>query len=352
MTYYLHRINVEIGWSNPLLKEKNLLSIGWADFANSEYWQPHQDKPSHIPEAVDKWCRSKGWGKFRGRHGLKRFLEMKEGDRVIVPTWGAFHVYEIAENKYMIAKEVKDFIDDLKSWSGKKALINDGYLFENDDQKKKLDLGFFRLVKKVQRSIPRSGYADSALTSRMKVRQTNVEITDLRQSVEQAIDAFRGQKPINLREIVLEECATKVREAILEKLNPDKFERLIKAYLDRQGAETIIPAKNEREKSGDADVVATFCPLNIIINVQAKHHHGKTDDWAVKQIDNYRDNKEEELTGDGFTQIAWVISTAESFTEKCEELARTEGVRLINGIEFSKMLLDAGMEQLSRILHE
>ena len=355
MKYYLHRISNEVGWSNPLLKEMNLLSIGWADFAISKYWPPDQNDISQIPQNVATCWQDYGWNIPRARFGLQRFLQMEKGDRVIVPTWGAFHVYEVADNECLVAAEIEECIQNLKSWSGKWAFVENGYLTEHDGQqkeKKTLDLGFFRRVTEVQRDIPRSGYADAALTSRMKVRQTNVEITKLHRSIERAITAFDTQRPINLREIVLENCAANVRETILKELTPAKFETLIRSYLERQGANAMIPAKNEKDKEGDADVVATFGSLNLIINIQAKHHQGETNEWAVKQIDSYRDNKKEAMTGDEFTQAAWVISTAENFSEDCIELARTEGVRLIDSIEFAKMLLDAGMEQLDHLMED
>lgn len=349
MRYYLHRISHKLGWSDPLLKEGNLLSIGWADFAASEYWLPDPQDMSHIPENVERYYEKEGWKIPRQRFGLQRFLQMKHGDRVIVPTWGAFHVYEVTDNKCLVAPDIEKNLQYLKSWSGKSAFIGDKYLKESNGEKNKpttVDLGFFRRVKEVQREIPRAGYADAALTSRMKVRQTNVEITDLSANVEKAINAFKEKRPINLREIVHEKCANDVRETILEKLNSDTFEKLIKLFFERQGANVIIPPKNEKDKQGDADVIATFELLKLIVYVQVKHHDGKTDDWAVQQIHSYRDNKIEAMTGDEYTRTAWVISTAKSFSEGCENLAKMENVRLIDGIKFAELLLDAGMEQM------
>ena len=324
-----------------------MLSIGWADFAQSDYWLQDQNDLFNIPENVAKCWQEYGWGIPRARFGLQRFLQMGKGDQVIVPTWGAFHVYEVSDGECLVPTDIEEYVQNLKSWSGKSAHVEGGYLKEYDGQKKEqktLDLGFFRRVKEVQRDIPRSGYADAALTSRMKVRQSNVDVTDLSQNVKEAIERFNTQHPINFREKVLEDCAVSVREIMLKELNDRKFEELIKSYLEHRGASAVIPAKNEKDKEGDADVVATFGFLNLIIYVQAKFHQGETDDWAVKQIDSYRNYKSEALTGDEYTQLAWVISTAENFSENCKQLARVEGVRLIDGIEFAKMLLNAGME--------
>jgi Holliday junction resolvase-like predicted endonuclease len=56
---------------------------------------------------------------------------------------------------------------------------------------------------------------------------------------------------------------------ILDELNDDKFEKLVKWYFDQVGAtETIIPSKNYADKVGDVDVIATFENIKTIINVQ------------------------------------------------------------------------------------
>ena len=353
MRYYLHRISHKLKWSDPLLKERNLLSIGWADFAASEYWPPDSQDLSRIPENVEGYYEGEGWDIPRTRFGLQRFLQMKQGDRVVVPTWGAFHVYEVTDNKCLVAPDIEKELQSLKSLSGKCAFIEDDYLKEANGEENTtttVDLGFFRRVEEVQREIPRAGYADAALTSRMKVRQANVEITDLSNNIEEAINAFKAKRPINLREIVLKECAKSVRKTILEKLTPGKFERLIKLFFEHQGADAIIPPKNEKDKQGDADVIATFELLKFIVYVQAKHHDGETDDWAVEQIESYRDNKIGAMTGDEYSRTAWVISTAESFSEDCENLAKRENVRLIDGIKFAELLLDAGIERLDHLM--
>ena len=353
MKYYLHRISHKLEWSDPLLKERNLLSVGWAGFAASDYWSPEPQDMSHIPQNVGIYCEEQGWRISRSRFGLQRFLQMREGDRVVVPTWGAFHVYEVTDDECLVARDIEQELRNLKSWSGKCAFVEGEYLKESNGKRDKtttVDLGFFRRVEEVQKEIPRAGYADAALTSRMKVRQTNVEITGLSESIENAINAFKEERPINLREIVFEKCAESVRKTILEKLNPDKFESLIKLFFERQGASVEIPLKNEKDKQGDADVIATFELLKLIVYVQAKHHDGKTDDWAVQQIDSYRDNKIEAMNGDEYSRIAWVISTAERFSEGCENLAKKENVRLINGIKFAELLLDAGIEQLDHLM--
>ena len=144
-----------------------------------------------------------------------------------------------------------------------------------------IDLGFFRQVRQVAKDIPRSGYADNALSARLKVRQTNVKINDIRERVEEAIAGWDKKAPINMAGLVRERCADEVLKLITEKLDPARLEELIKWYFERIGASVVIPAKNESGKESDADIVATFEPIRTIIYIQAKHHVGTTDAWAV-----------------------------------------------------------------------
>ena len=54
----------------------------------------------------------------------------------------------------------------------------------------KYDLGFARKVKILYKNISRAKFADAKLTSRMKIRQTNVNINDLKSSIEKCIENY------------------------------------------------------------------------------------------------------------------------------------------------------------------
>ena len=77
--------------------------------------------------------------------------------------------------------------------------------------------------------------------------------------------------------------------------------------------------------------------------VQVKKHKGVTDEWAIQQIKAYMTNH---IYDDYHTQM-WVISSCEKFSEKALNEAEAAGVRLINGNEFARMILDAGLEGLT-----
>ncbi len=335
--YYLHRISHQMEWSHPLLEQKQLLSIGWSEYgARPNFVSEHQDDWPKVADTLgsDEWGRS--------RFSLQRFLEMEQGDWVVVPTYGKFHVLEIADAERLVPSQIENELKDLKSWDDNCAVIRDGCM-KTPHEDGSIDLGFFRRVEKVELDIPREGYADAALTSRMKVRQTNVNIDDLRKSIEGAIDRHRQEKPIDLRHEILAKCQAETLKAIRDLQNPNQFEKLIKRYFEYQGASAEIPAKNERDKKGDADIVATFESLKVVIYVQAKLHHGVTDDLPVKQIVDYADNKRSG-TDEEYTQLTWVVSAAEEFSKTCCDHAIQKRVRLIDGKEFARMILDSGIE--------
>ena len=120
---------------------------------------------------------------------------------------------------------------------------------------------------------------------------------------------------------------------------------MVRWYLRSLGAKVDTPSKNEsKTEDGDADAVGYFDNIKTAIMVQVKKHKkdSETDDWAVQQIRAFKANHN---YGDYFTQM-WVISSSRNFSENAIRMAEDEGVRLIDGIEFAKMILDTGLEGL------
>lgn len=230
----------------------------------------------------------------KSRCDLMRFvIGMKAKDRVIVPGQGMFSMYEIMEDAPQCISEID--VSGLRTWTGEDVYKSeDGHLRKGDNQL--IDLGFARLVKPIEMNISRSTCADASHTARMKTRWTNADISDLDDSVLKAIHAHRNNKPINLHSTLLERNVKSTLDSIKSELSPMNFESLIQWYFKRLGAtEVDIPAKSERDKEGDADIVATFETLKLIIYVQAKFHAGETGDWAQAQINDYKDLKESRL---------------------------------------------------------
>lgn len=293
------------------------------------------------------------WGELsRGRYQLWNFVkEMKAGDWIIVPTYGAFSICELLDDEPIMIKDIRDVV--IKNWNGEEILRDsDGYIVDSNHNK--IDLGFARRVKIIQKDISRYDYADSDLTSRMKVRQTNVCISDLEKSVLKALEAYQLNRPIHFRNEI-NDVIPSICSIIQTKLNPDKFENLVKWYFERIGASSVvIPLKNPSGKVDyeDVDVVATFDLLKTIFYVQVKHYRGETGSWGADQISHLKELEaiKDDRQDDGYTKVYWLVSSSESFSEECINKAKETNVQLIDGKTFSTMLLDAGFLGVGNVL--
>ncbi|MFN8255690.1 MAG: restriction endonuclease [Bacteroidales bacterium] len=344
MNCWLHRISYHSEVAYPLL-ENGYLSIGFSDFSELDF--------------INDICSENGWQKFekyfddtwgnrpRTRTNLWRFVaEMDMGDWIVVPSWGTFSVYELTEE---MAQPISEIVfSEIKDWHGNKIIKkDDGLLYR--DTGELIDLGFVRRVKPIKKEISRYEYADATLTSRMKIRSTNACITDLEESIEKAIVAFDKGQPLNIYSQIISKTRHQILDTIKTELTPDKFEILVKWYFQRIGAsEVYIPSKNESGKEGDADVVAVFEQIKTIIYSQVKFHAGETSSWAIEQIKNYKEQKD--TMDDGYSKISWVISSADNFSKESYDFAKEAKVQLIDGKQFTTMLLEAGIVNLDKAI--
>jgi len=304
--YWLHRVSHENGFS--ILSQDGLLTIGFSDMTTpiaqkaiaesnygafaSEYTAVYDGKISRI------------------RNNLWNFaVKMNPGDVVVVPIWNGFKICEI---------------------TGHTELFNN---------KGMCDLGWQHRVTVLAEITPRDSYASSALLSRMKCRNTTLDINDLKDDVDEALHRWEHSKPFD----IIGELAPHCLDIIKRIGSPDKFELIVKKYFERLGANLVqILPKNYSNKKGDCDVEAIFDGLNLTISVQVKYHVGKTGEWSIQQIQEYWQN---EPVIENMTLAKWVISSADDFSDKAKEEGQKHGIILINGCDFSKMIMRAGLAQ-------
>ena len=345
--YWLHRISHNWEISYVLLDEKGYLSLGWSRFSKTDILNAARKGEAEFENAY----KTVNDDNNRSRWNMWYFAQFQPDDIVVVPRYnGEFSICRILEPAKPIGEiqhEVNDFCD-----KNSKRITWDNGLLKREGEEGTVDLGFVVKVE-ICGTRKRAEYADSALNSRMKMRQTNGDISDLQSSVDAANNA---KGPINFYEKAIEEGSKKLLERIEQDLDDRKFEFLVKAYMDKAGADySYIPAKNERGKTNhaDADVIAVFKQLGLAIQIQAKHHSDETDEWAVEQIAGYKEQLEDKDSDlyheeeNNLVIIPWVISSCE-FTEQAIRLAETKNVRLINGNEFSRMLMDIGLANIDK----
>lgn len=339
--YWIHRISHIAEISYPLL-DNNYLSYGFSVFESDGFIEGVRGENGW--QYMEKQFMERCGELARSRYQLWNFIcEMKAGDWVVVPTFGEFSIVELLEDKPIMIKDINDIL--IKDWNNEEIKRDkDGFL--RDSNNDKIDLGFARRVKIIQRGISRYDYADSDLTSRLKVRQTNVCVDDLKRSIHKALECFQNNHPIHFRNEI-NEVVPNICSIIQSILNPDKFEYLVKWYFERIGASSVvIPPKNPSDKEDyeDVDVIATFDLLKTIYYVQVKHYRGETDSWGAEQISRVKElgSMRDDRQDDGYTKVYWLVSSSEKFTAECINKSRETKVQLIDGKTFSSMLLDAG----------
>ncbi len=342
--YWLHRISHHYEVSYPLL-DMGFLSIGFSDFLyNADFLEIMRGHTEGKWEKFEQENRLL-WGDklYRTRYNLWRFLcEFSVGDYVVVPSWGTFSVYKIDGKAEYVGSVVGEGIKDRNGNTVVSGGEGNRYIL--DEEGKVIDLGFVIPVKKVEINIPRSDYAKNDLLSRLKIRQTNADITDLSALIDSAIVRFQEKKPFNIYSETIKSLSESLKVVIDDIVDHDQFERLIKCYFEKMGADHVyIPSKKDGDGEADGDIVARFDALKLVVYVQAKHHKGTTGETAVLQISEYTDQKHQEECDLDYNSISWVISAAEEFSENAQALAIKKNIRLINGAEFRKMLIDAGM---------
>ena len=147
-----------------------------------------------------------------------------------------------------------------------------------------LDLGWEREVELVGNlRTPRESFARSGLLSRMKCRQTNLCIDDLKDDVDLACTC----EPLDL----IRDMADPLLKALRGQGRPEGLEEQVASVFETMGAEVEILPKNYAGKKGDCDVEATFSSLCLVISIQCKKHEGTTGDWGVQQIEEYANSK-------------------------------------------------------------
>lgn len=341
--YWLHRISHEWDVSYKLLS-MGYLTIGWSTYSNSGI--ERKVTCSSDTDIFESMMKSFGEQGSRSRWNLWYFCNFRKNDYVVVPLFnGEFSIFRL-KSRAMPIGEIPVLPDNFVSESGQAIHKGDDGLLYRTKTQEVVDLGFAIKVEPIKEHLSRYEYADNKLTARMKIRQTNADISDLEQSIK---DVLRADAPINLYASVIEELASKLLESIKLQLTPDKFEMLIRWYFQKTGATRAFrPGKNSSDKwdGADADIVAEFEPLKILFYIQAKLHVDVTSSWAVEQIRMYKEQHEDSVNE--YTTIPWVITSADQYSPEAVSLAAENKVRLITGLEFSRMLIDAGITDINR----
>lgn len=339
--YWLHRISHEWEAAYTLLDE-GYLSIGWSAKANTDVLNHLDD--NLFEKIMEEYGRNK-WA-------LWYFGKMEPGDLVVVPRFG---------KKFSIVRVLKKARPLLSSeFPGKTFGSNDRWIVTESGlvdttTGRKIDLGFACKVELLQ-TLDRE-VADTSLRSRMKIRQTTARLQEeaIIQNIEALVLKPEGR---NFAQALQDSLLESLQETIDKKLDPKQFEKLVKWYMDKLGAQVEMPPNHGSEKpdGADADVVAVFDQLNVVIHIQVKKHAtgSSTEEHAIDQVIRYTLEKED--SDDDVTYIPWVITFADDFSQEARKKARQAfqehhiALRLIAREDFLKMLLDVGIQDIGKVL--
>lgn len=291
----------------------------------------------------EKTCSEELYGNWRPkfRYSLWRFLfEFKEGDILLVPgNHKDFHVFSIVSKEPIMRNEIKEQYPEINF----------------DDEH---DFHYFWKVEPIRVEMKRDMLADSALTSRMKIRGTTSDLSKdekYKASIIKSLTTEKRLSPESDAALAITNADTpesKVNELMLslqENLDDGKFEKLIKWYFKKKGADSSKRLSKNTHGEKDADIEAVFEALRVKVYVQAKKHDKSVDlEKALTQISEYRKENEEA----GYTCLYWVIysSLDESFADNYD-VEKYEGIRIISGVEFGGMLLAAGTDGIDEAFY-
>ena len=195
--YWLHRITGGVNGkllAHYLMRNHNLLSIGWSMFSSKEMAMNIQQ----IGISVIKQAYADIHLEFtKSAHCLLRFVhEMQEGDVVVVPMGANISLFRIVDNVILTNDTIPN-----EYLSGFSLVRKNDELFTLDGQQ--IDLGFYRRVEPIALDIPR-GLANKDLYRKTKTLHTNINITAVAPSVEELITNTTGKKhsptPTRLRD--------------------------------------------------------------------------------------------------------------------------------------------------------
>jgi predicted Mrr-cat superfamily restriction endonuclease len=299
--------DVVIEWSRA--EDIHDPSLEWKKFREIVHQEYHSDEDSYR-----KVGASAG--------NLWRFIrEMEKGDLVVVPDGSEFHVAEVIGPARYEPEAVED------------------------------DTAHRRSVKWLngREPIPR-GIARAALQSRMKVRQTCVEATDLLPEIQDALDAAQSDGEVSfdsdLRQKLVGDTLEEIRTGRQDSFG---FEELVQSVLQSLGGKNvqIVP----RSKDQGADVTALFTvadTFSFTVAAQAKYYDERSPvpPEAVEQL-------AEGMDAEG-ASLGWLVTSgifSDEAKRRRDEIEGRSGyeIQLVDGEQLASLIVDGGLRAASLV---
>ncbi len=348
--YYIIRIKSNI---NDFVNNSRV-AVGWSDVDFSSYI----NNPNELIETVkEHYYSDKVSPNIRGRKlsEINRFINIKKGDIIIVPSYKSFYI-GYATEYFVYDKNSRNL--DLSN----QLLVNFKMNEENEP------IQFSREGK------------NTALVTKLKVRGfTILDIYDeiLIESIDELLNSNKDisdvEKVIKLENLELEKFKNNLKNVLSNyqmtslSAGGTGFEKLVKALMECDGYKTsILSKKCGGSGIADADILAVKessldDEFTTACYIQAKHYWGKSEN-GIKQIIEFKNQKSKESIA-SFTfeddttvsikseNIKYILISSGDFCDNVFIEAEKNGIILINGEQLAEMLFEK-IDELPNIRYQ
>lgn len=346
--YYIIRIKTNV---NDFVKNSRV-AVGWSDINFSEY--NNQDKL--IETVKQHYYSGEISPSIRGRKlgEIKRFINIKEGDVIIVPSYKSFYI-GYATGCFVYEENSRDL--DLSN----QLLVN----FKKNESNEPIQFS-------------REG-KNTALATKLKVRGfTILDVFDeiLIKSIDELINSDKDvsdvEKVIRLENRELEKFKNNLKQVLpnyqMTSLSAGGtgFEKLVKALMESDGYKASILSKKCGNGIADADVLAVKessldDEFTTACYIQAKHYWGKSEN-GIQQIIEFKNQKskdaivsftfeDESTVSIKSENIKYILISSGDFCDNVSVEAETNGIILINGEQLAEMLFEK-IDELPNIRYQ
>lgn len=298
--YFLLRMKDKVGEA----KQSKTIFVGWSRVREVDRGTSIAALKGHMAAAYPEWSASaRSLGNMAG--SFSQFVtRMEIGDRVVVPSSGAFDVVEVASDAYYDSSK------------------------ENEDTAWRRDVKWL-----TSRSVERR-WASYPLQRRLKAQQTALDISDLAFAIE---EAFSRKSPVVLTDEYTEALSAPLVSLILNRVNDETLEQLVANLVRASGAQARVAPKTDR-RAGDVDVTATYefhSGMFFKIGYQVKHHQGTSDDWGIRQLID-------RMESDPSLDKGCFVTLAADVNQPAQELAAANDILILKERDLTDWILEVG----------
>ena len=318
---FVKQSKVAVGWSDVDFKKFIDNEVGLAEKVKRCYYSDSDVSPYLLGRKLSE---------------VKRFINIQEGDIIIVPGYKSFYLGEsTAEFIYDDSRKDIDLANQLKV-NFKKDREGEPIPFERKGKNTALMTklrarGFTVLEVRNDQNSDLTKYIDEL----MREEQDISDAAKIRKKEEEQLKQFEKE---------LKKVLSDYRQTSLQP-GGRGFDELIKELMESDGFKArILPKSIGGNEIADADILAIKeSPLadefTTALYIQVKHYSGESVN-GIDQIIQFKNHVIENLNNESIRNINYVLISSGEFGKEAEDTAEKENIRLINGARLAEILFD------------